>query len=206
MKQTKIILASGSPRRKELLEQMDLDFVIRVSDCDEQIDETAPEQVVHELSRRKAEAVEAVVKAEMPGEDTLIIGADTIVAKEDHIFGKPRTHDEAFAMIEDLQGGWHSVFTGVTVICMDASGGRAEETFVEETKVHVIPMREEEIRTYIETKEPYDKAGGYAIQGRFGRFIDRIEGDYANVVGLPICHLYQVVTQFLGEDEENVVY
>lgn len=181
----KIVLASASPRRKELLEQIGLPFSIEVSSIEEVITKTVPQEVVMELSAQKA----VDVKKHQP-EDVVVIGADTIVVY-DHgnggsILGKPKSEEEAFEMLNRLQGNLHQVYTGVT-ICY----GKEVMSFYECTKVHVYEMTAEQIRDYIKTGEPMDKAGAYGIQGRFAAFVKGIEGDYNNVVGLPVGRVYQ---------------
>lgn len=179
MKPDRIVLASGSPRRKQLLEQVGMKFDIIVSDVEEIVTKTLPKDVVCELSAQKAQAVYDRL------EDTnnvLVIGADTVVSAENRILGKPHDRDDAFRMLKLIQGESHSVFTGVTLIHNDTA-----ETFAVETKVHVMPMTDEQIYAYIDTKEPIDKAGAYGIQGRFAAYVSGIDGDYNNVVGLPVA-------------------
>lgn len=175
-----LILASGSPRRKELLEQMGLAYSVDVSEADESFDGPA-EAMVLELSRRKALAV----AARHPS--AIVIAADTTVCGPDgDILGKPGTPERAADMLRALSGRWHSVFTGVTAI--NTRTGQEERRAVE-TRVHFVEMSEEDIAFYVATKEPLDKAGAYGIQGTGGMFIDRIEGSYSNVVGLPTAQL-----------------
>lgn len=178
-----LILASKSPRRRELLAQVGIPFTVRESCCEEKLIGENPEEIVKGLAFRKAEAV----LREADGE-AVVLGADTVVVLAGEILGKPRDEEEAFRMLQALQGRDHSVYTGVALLCRN---GKAPVSFAEETKVFVYPMSEEEIRAYIATGEPMDKAGAYGIQGRFAAFIRRIEGDYTNVVGLPVGRLYQ---------------
>lgn len=145
-----------------------------------------PAQAVKELSRQKAEEVEGRTKGE-----ALILGADTVVALEGEILGKPASEEEAFAMLKKLQGKVHSVFTGVTILVRDAAGGCVRATFAEETRVTVSPMTDAQILWYIGQKESLDKAGAYGIQGAFSIFVEGIEGDYQNVVGLPLSRVYR---------------
>lgn len=184
-----IILGSGSPRRKEILSAYGIEFKVITSDCDENISETVPEEIVKQLSNRKATAVFQYVNTLADNEkkllldsedDYIVIGADTIVAYGNEVLGKPKNRDDAKRMIRMLQGKSHQVYTGVTLI-------KKEEiiTFAEKTEVYVKPMSEEEIENYVATGEGDDKAGSYAIQGIFKAYIDRFEGDYNNVVGLP---------------------
>lgn len=181
----KIILASASPRRKELLGQLGLDFEICVSDVEEIVTQKEPDKVVEELSMQKAEAVFRQTTG-----DVLVIGADTVVALGGEILGKPANEQIACEMLRNLQGKEHFVYTGVTLFFR--SGVQEwSKTFSEGTKVYFYPMAEEEIRAYVATKEPMDKAGAYGIQGLGGKFVKKICGDYNNVVGLPIARLYQ---------------
>ncbi len=190
----KIILASASPRRKELLSRMGLKFEVMPSHCDEVITRKIPWEIVMELSSQKAR--ELVYKAAMDsisedknsddeGQDILVIGADTIVAYGNEILGKPKDKADAVRMLKLLEGKQHSVYTGVSMVYLK-EGIAQTRTFVEETKVFVAPMTDEQIDRYVETGEPMDKAGAYAIQGLFAEYIVKIEGDYNNVVGLPI--------------------
>lgn len=180
----KMILTSASPRRRELLTQAGFSFEVKVSDADEIITEKEPDKIVKELALVKACAVAASeTKA-------LIIGADTIVTVDGKILGKPRDAEEAFSMLSMLQGRTHQVYTGVALITKE-EGLQKSHVFSEKTDVHMYPMTEQEIREYIATGEPLDKAGAYGIQGRAAVYIRKIEGDYNNVVGLPISRLYQ---------------
>lgn len=176
-----IILASQSPRRRELLRQIGLeDFLVIPAKGEEKMtDDLTPAQLVEELSRQKAEEVAA-----QRGPEDIIIGADTVVALEHQVLGKPGTPERAAEMLRRLSGREHQVYTGVTVIKGDKT-----ITAHEMTNVYFRKMTEEEIQWYVSTGEPLDKAGAYGIQGRGARFIPRIEGDYANVVGLPVCRL-----------------
>lgn len=178
MKFRRIVLASGSPRRSELLAQVGMKFDIVVSNIEEVITKTLPNEVVCELSAQKAQAVYDSIEDK---ENLLVIGADTVVSSDNIILGKPKDDDDAFNMIKMLQGSEHSVFTGVTLII----DGECH-TFAEETKVRVYPMTDEEIRSYVKSKEPADKAGAYGIQGLFAAYVKGIDGDYNNVVGLPV--------------------
>ena len=182
----RIILASASPRRKELLEQIGLTFEVTVSNVPEVITKSEPSEVVEELSAQKAKAA---AQAQMKEGAAIVIGADTIVCQDGKIMGKPKDKEDVAKMLKRLAGNTHSVFTGVTVI----EDGVTVRTFSCETKVRVYPMTEQEIWDYIETGEPMDKAGAYGIQGRFAAWIEGIEGDYNNVVGLPVSALWQVL-------------
>lgn len=181
-----IILASASPRRKELLTLLDIPFKIMVSDADETIDLSLPPYFTAEsLSLKKAAAVAKNVTTH-----ALIIGADTIVCKDGQILGKPKNETDAFNMLKTLSGDWHSVISGVTVL--DNKSAKSESFYVE-TKVKFAHLTDKEINDYIKTKEPMDKAGSYGIQGKGSRFIEKIDGDYFNVVGLPVQRLYTVL-------------
>lgn len=184
-----LILASGSPRRKEILEAMGLSFSVDVSDADESF-VGKPEDMVLELSRRKAQAV-APRHA-----DSVILAADTIVFC-DGVLGKPRDDEEARRMLSELSGRWHSVYTGVTMI--DTRSGSTISR-ADATRVHFVPLTDADIAAYVATGETRDKAGAYAIQGRGGMLIDRIEGSYSNVVGLPMA----LVRSMLLELEETL--
>lgn len=186
----KLILASGSPRRRQLLKQIGLAFDVITSDAAEQTGQTEPDRIVIALSRQKAEAVQRQL-AEAERGDTVVIGADTIVFCEGKVLGKPRDESDAFQMIKMLSGRKHSVYTGVTLM-----RGARIQSFFERTAVSVYPMTDEEIAGYIRTGEPMDKAGAYGIQGAFAAFIKGIEGDYNNVVGLPVGRVYQELKEF----------
>jgi len=181
-----VILASGSPRRKELLELIGVEFKIITSNKEEVITSTNPEEVVKELSMMKAEDV-----AEGVTGPAIIIGADTVVAHGGRILGKPKDKADAVNMIRSFAGDDHYVYTGVCIIRKEADGSVKKISFAEGTKVTVYPMTEEEIEQYVATNEPMDKAGAYAIQGLFAPYIKGIEGDYYNIVGFPIAGIYQ---------------
>ncbi|MDD7267536.1 MAG: Maf family protein [Lachnospiraceae bacterium] len=193
------ILASQSPRRKELMAQAGFTFDIRVATGEEVISGTDPVQTVLELSAQKAEEVLAkICETESKDQETVfvVIGADTVVACDGKILGKPEGADEAVEMIHLLQGRTHRVYTGVTVCAYDGLRGTTDTvSFYEGTEVEVFPMTEEEIEAYVSSEETYDKAGGYGIQGSFGVYIKGIHGDYNNVVGLPLARLYQELKQ-----------
>ena len=191
MNNKKIILASGSPRRKELLSQIGLSFTVRVSEADEHTEETKPEKLVCILSERKALAVWDELTEEEKKE-SILIGADTVVAVDDRILGKPADETEAFRMIELLQGRSHQVYTGVTLI-----SGEKKVSFYEKSDVSVYPMTDDEIWEYIHTGEPMDKAGAYGIQGYFAKYIREIRGEYTTIVGLPLGRLWHELTKFM---------
>lgn len=179
----RIILASQSPRRRELLTQIGLKFEVIPSTVEEVITSINPVEVVQELAQQKARDVAA---KETPKESLLVIGADTIVVYEGKILGKPGDKEDAVRMLTMLQGKEHSVYTGVALL-----SGEQEIVFAEETRVQMCPMTPEEIAWYVNTGEPMDKAGAYGIQGLCARFVRQIQGDYNNVVGLPVGRIYQ---------------
>ena len=181
----KIILASGSPRRRELLAQIGIDFEVITSNAKEIITKSTPEEIVCELSHLKAKAVYDMLKSKGRIFDRIVIGADTIVYCDDEVLGKPADEKDAYRVIKKLAGGVHQVYTGVTFIHNDGY-----ISFSEKTDVSVYDMSDEEIYKYIETKEPMDKAGAYGIQGAFAAYVKKINGDYNNVVGLPVARLY----------------
>ena len=176
----KVILASASPRRLELLRQVGIEPVVEPSHVDEAITSTEPDKAVMELSAQKAEDI-AVLHA---GEDAVVIGADTVVAADGEILGKPSNREDAVRMLTLLQGRAHQVYTGVTLVFC---GGKPRTvTFAERTDVFVCPMSRAQIEAYVDTGEPMDKAGAYGIQGCFAAWVEGISGDYNNVVGLPV--------------------
>lgn len=186
----KIILASASPRRKELLEKTGIPFIVEVSDYKEDMNlKLKPLELAKELSRGKAEAVARNHK----DEDLLIIGADTFVVLKGKILGKPHTPERAKKMIKEMSGKAHSVITGFTII--DAKSGKEISKAVE-SKVVFRKLTNEEIENYVKTGEPLDKAGAYAIQEFGAVLIERIEGDYTNIVGLPLPALIEELRKF----------
>jgi len=190
----KLILASASPRRAEILRDAGFTFHVMSS----AVDETPyPDESPHEVVQRLADAKVELVAARAVG-PAIVIAADTEVVLEHRVFGKPRSTDDARRMLESLSGRTHSVLTGVSLIRLpDAE----RIQFVESTLVHFAPLSAEDISRYLATGEPHDKAGGYAIQGRAGRFIPRIEGDYFNIVGLPLARVTQALAD-LGWSED----
>lgn len=179
----KFILASASPRRRELLEQVGIQFHIIKSSVEEIITSSEPDKVVMELSSQKAQDVYSHLSEK---DNIVVIGADTIVYNDNSILGKPKNEEDAFQMLKKLAGKSHFVYTGVT---LNINGELV--SFAEKTKVSVYSMTDHEIKEYINTQEPMDKAGAYAIQGLFAAYIKGIEGDYNNVVGLPIGRICQ---------------
>ena len=183
-----LILASASPRRRELLSLFHIPFVIRVADIDEAMDasKSAAEEVAR-VSALKASAVERSA-------DDIVIAADTIVVCAGKVLGKPHSEEEAKQMLRLLSGRDHQVMTGCTVL-----RGKKCVTFTEITDLHFKPLSEKEIEDYVNSGEPMDKAGSYGIQGGAALFCERMNGDYYNVVGLPVCHLGQVMKEIAPE-------
>lgn len=178
----KLVLASKSPRRSEILKNAGIDFTVRVADADETIEKgTKPEDAVKILAERKARAVERA-------KDETVLGADTVVVLDGNILGKPRNREDAFRMLKSLSGREHSVFTGVCAVSENNS-----VVFAVETKVEFFELSDREIDEYIDTKECDDKAGAYGIQGLASKFVKGIKGDYFNVVGLPISSIYEKI-------------
>ena len=191
-----IILASKSPRRKELLSFITDDFKVDSADVDETLPQNIkPDKAGEYLSKIKAEPFRS--------SDNIVIGADTVVAIGDKILGKPKDKHDAFLMLKSLSGKEHSVFTGVTIIKNDKTklleiDGITEktETFSVQTKVKFFELSDDEINKYISTNEPFDKAGAYGIQGKGSLLVEKIDGDYFNVVGLPISILARKLENF----------
>lgn len=204
LSQTKLILASNSPRRRELLAQIGLEFEVFSKDVEEETVLSQPQELVIELSRRKASAAADDIfhRTTEANKSATILGADTIVCRHGRILGKPKNEADAFDMLKSLSGATHQVYTGVTLIHgtfsrktsdhKQAACARTEiHSFFSCTNVTVFPLSDREIRAYIATKEPMDKAGAYGIQGAFAAYIKEICGDYNNVVGLPVSMVYQ---------------
>ena len=186
----KLILASASPRRKELLAKTGLAFDIIPAKGEEMITKTIPADVVMELSLQKAKEI-----ADQQEGDCIVIGSDTVVAKGDTIMGKPRDEADAFRMLDMISDDCHQVYTGVTMI---RTGEKAEViSFAEKTDVYLYPISEADINAYIASGDPMDKAGAYGIQGDFAVHVKGIEGDYYNVVGLPIGRVYQELKKWM---------
>ena len=185
-----LILASASPRRKELLEKIGLPFTVQPAKGEERITQKSPAAVVMELSRQKAEEIAAAQT-----EDSIIIGADTVVAKGEKIMGKPKDAADAKQMLRSIADDCHQVYTGVTLI---RTGAHPQSvTFQEKTDVFLYPISDAELDAYIASGDPMDKAGAYGIQGDFAIYVKRIAGDYYNVVGLPIGRVYQELKRML---------
>ena len=188
-----IILASSSPRRRELLEKAGVHFQVMPSQEEEHIEKKEPAQIVENLSWQKAASV-----ASKTGQDVIVIGSDTLVAYEGRVLGKPRDEEEAVETLKLLQGNTHQVYTGVTVIVRDKEE-EITKTFSRRTDVTFYPVDEKEIRAYVATGDPMDMAGSYDIRGDFSVYIKEIYGDYNNVVGLPVSMLFWEMKQ-LGID------
>lgn len=206
-----IILASASPRRRELLSQIGIEYEVIPSKKEEVVTSVVPSEIVMELAKQKAEDI--VMQIDRPGK--LVLGADTIVAIDGEVMGKPVDEADAYSMISKLQNNTHQVYTGVSISWLKEDGSVSSHVFYEETLVCVYSMTEEEIRHYIkmkttsnnakvskwdETSVPYeceDKAGAYGIQGPFAAYIRGIRGDYNNVVGLPVGRVYQELKNVL---------
>lgn len=195
---TEYILASGSPRRKEILTQVGISFKVIVSDAEEISAHSKPEHIVGELSHIKCMDIAGKIIASetdyypQKNNDVYVIGADTMVSVDGQPLGKPKDKSDAYNMIKMIEGREHIVSTGVSIakITADEKGIlhiATAKTFVENSTVIVSSMSDEEINEYISTEEPYDKAGSYAIQGMFAKYIKGINGDYYNIVGFPIC-------------------
>lgn len=185
-----LVLASASPRRKELIEHLHREVVIEVSDIEEVITKTEPSEVVCELAVQKAECVAKRVQG-----NATVIGADTVVACDGKILGKPQDREDAIRMLTMLSGRKHSVYTGVA-LCRHVNGTLVTDSFYEETKVEFYPMSQQEIESYVDSGDPMDKAGAYGIQSGAAIFVKAIEGDYNTVVGLPVSAVYQRLKAF----------
>lgn len=188
-----IILASESPRRKEIMEIMGIPYTVIAANVIEEVEETAPSEMVQALSRLKTGAVAAKLSDNnVEDKDVIIIGADTMVFYKDHALGKPKDKADAERMLLMISDDVHEVYTGVSIIIRN--NHKVEHiSFAVCTKVVVQPLTAEQIRDYIDYGEPMDKAGAYAIQGRFGIYIKEIIGDYYNVVGFPIAKIYETL-------------
>ncbi|HAK58132.1 MAG TPA: septum formation protein Maf [Lachnospiraceae bacterium] len=210
MSQTiQFVLASQSPRRKELLQRLGISFQVITSATDERVSSSDPAMVTSVLANRKAMAVAEGLLCQGgtlwmrqplieqgtfrigPADKASVIGADTVVVIDGQIIGKPGSVVEARKMMHLLQGRTHEVYTGVAILTLQDGHQDRGRTFHDKTIVHVGELDEIELEEYITSPEPYDKAGGYGIQGEFAKYITGIEGDYYNVVGLPINKLYQ---------------
>ena len=185
----KYVLASNSPRRKELLAKVVSEYEVIPARGEEIIKSTIPSEIVEELSFQKASEIFHKIFTNET-DRYVVIGADTVVSYRGRILGKPKNREDAANMIREFAGDAHAVYTGVTCFYVDEEGKETYFTFHEETLVDVEAMTEKEILDYVATGEPDDKAGAYGIQGQFAIFIKGLKGDYYNVVGLPIARLY----------------
>lgn len=186
----KIILASASPRRKELLTQIGFDFTVMPSDVEENPESTLPQDVVIELSKQKARDVWGKI-GEDGQADALVLSADTVVAIDGEILGKPKDEEDAERMLGLLSGKEHQVYTGVTMVWISEEGKKEEYSFYVCTGVLMYRISKAEIAEYVRSGEPVDKAGAYGVQGKAAAFIKTVRGEYSNVVGLPVGRLYQ---------------
>lgn len=190
----RVILASKSPRRREILDMLGVKFEILSADADESSDITDPEALVRELALRKGRATRALLEARGEwNDDTLIIASDTVVATDERILGKPRDDADATEMLRALSGKEHRVISGVSLLC-----GTRECADSDSTAVRFAKMTEAEIAWYVQSGEPRDKAGAYAVQGLASLWIEGLDGDYFNVVGLPVHRLNLLCKHFLG--------
>ena len=187
MKDKKIILASASPRRRELMAMAGYEFEVQVSHKEEVYSATEPEEIVKELSLLKADDIASMNEKK----SLVIIGADTVVAHDGKILGKPQSEQDAFDMIKGYQGDKHQVYTGVAILSYDEDGNETVINHAVKTDVYVNEMTDQEIWNYIHNDNVMDKAGAYGIQSGFAIHIEKIEGDYFNVVGLPISYVYE---------------
>lgn len=186
----KVILASTSPRRKELMDLGNFDYEILVGDVDETRDESLSlEEQSKDLAYRKAKFVYDNTQG-----DRAVIAADTLVVKDNEVYGKPKDRDDAIRMLRELQGKKHYIYTSIAVL-LEQRGNEKEYNELHRTAVYVRPMNDLEIAQYIENDEPFDKAGSYAIQGSFAIFVEKIEGNYSSALGLPIQRIYEILKE-----------
>ena len=186
---SRIILASASPRRRDLMSLLNIPFEIIPAVSDEVISEKSPSLAAQKLAESKAEEVmDGLIFDD--NETIVVIGADTVVSCNCKILGKPMDTDDAVCMLREIQGSSHEVYTGVSIIWKSPNDERKKLSFSECTKVNVYAMTDDEIRAYVATGEPMDKAGSYGIQGFFAAYVKKIDGDYNNVVGLPLSKVY----------------
>ena len=193
MQNKKIILASASPRRRELLAQAGYEFEIQVSHKEERYTSETPDEIVKELALLKAKDI----AEQNDARNMIVIGADTVVAHKGAILGKPKSKYDAFDMIKGFRGDKHQVYTGVAILDYDEDGKETVVNHAVKTDVYVNSMTDEEIWNYIESDNVMDKAGSYGIQSGFAVYIEKIEGDYFNVVGLPISYIYEQLKQMM---------
>ena len=189
-----IILASASPRRVQLMEQAGFTFTVIPSNAEEIVSPATPDRLVEELAFLKANEVYQRIKNDYTGKDFMVIGADTIVYYDKEVLGKPDDEQEAFDMLKMLSDRTHQVYTGIAII-QKIKGEKQTQLLFDKTDVTLYPISDYEIKDYIATGDPLDKAGAYGIQGPFAIHIKEIHGDYNNVVGLPIAKLYQAIRE-----------
>lgn len=183
----RVILASGSPRRSNLLTTLGINFEVIVSDIDETIvGNPTPQEYVTGLAKQKAEAVLSRVAATAGSRKILVVAADTSVVMDDRILGKPQDQEDAQHMLEQLSGRSHKVYTGIAVVSLNANGGTRVQTDIDVSDVYFRKLHSKEISAYIATGEPMDVAGSYALQGIASCFVERIEGCVTNIIGLPV--------------------
>ena len=204
MTNIKIILASGSPRRKELLAQAGYDFDVCPSLSDEDLEPMAPSEYVMLLAKKKADEVcnriiaqDVVRRVKKLPERFVVLGADTVVSLNGRILGKPYDYDDAYNTLNSLSDQTHQVYTGVCLIYVNGRA-KSSSSFYEKTDVTFYPVSHDEIIQYLATTEPFDKAGSYGIQGKGGLFVKGIEGDYNNVVGLPLARVYHELEDLIS--------
>lgn len=190
----KLILASASPRRKELIKGCFLNYEVQAADIDEDLPYDSPVELVEKLSKLKAKAV----LEERSDENVLVIGSDTIVVLEDQVLGKPKNKDEAREMLKLLSGKTHEVLTGVALLSLDK-----EIVFYEKTSVKFTAISEDLLELYLDTGESLDKAGAYGIQGNALSFIEKVNGSYSNVVGLPVDRLLVEIKNFVSAEDDT---
>ena len=191
-----IILASESPRRKEIMDTMGIGYKVITSNVEEVVEETVPEEMVQAIARLKTEEVYKKQQQQYPEyQDVIILGADTMVFYGGHALGKPKDEQDAIRMLSMLSEDSHNVITGVSIIIANKYGFEERISFAVSTKVTVQPLTLEQILDYIATGEPMDKAGAYAIQGKFGIYIKEIAGDYYNIVGFPVSKINEILLQ-----------
>ena len=206
----KIILASKSPRRKEILENLGVEFEIIVSEANEDSEERNPSRLVKELSLRKGSAVaEYLIKEKKyKGEEVYVMSSDTVVAtagEKAEILGKPRDIDDAKRMLRLLEGKSHYVHSGIAITRISENGEIKASADTESTGVEFLPMTEEEIDFYVNNESVLDKAGAYAIQGIASAWIKKIDGDYFNVVGLPTCRMFGLLKEAYGIEPKDII-
>ena len=204
MTNLKIILASGSPRRKELLAQAGYDFDVCPSLSDEDLEPMAPSEYVMLLAKKKADEVcnriiaqDVVRRVKKLPERFVVLGADTVVSLNGRILGKPYDYDDAYNTLNSLSDQTHQVYTGVCLIYVNGRA-KSSSSFYEKTDVTFYPVSHDKIIQYLATNEPFDKAGSYGIQGKGGLFVKGIEGDYNNVVGLPLARVYHELDDLIS--------